>query len=64
VIELRLPQQGDAFVLGAGFGVVQAANPLRGVALVSMQSGVTGEIPLGLAVAAVDALRHQEQEAS
>jgi len=64
VIELRLPQQGDPFVLGHGFGVVQAANPLRGVVLVSMQSGVTGEIPLGLAVAAVDALRHQEQEAS
>jgi len=64
VIELRLPQQGDPFVLGQGFGVVQAANPLRGVVLVMMQSGVTGEIPLGLAVAAVDALRQQEQEAS
>jgi hypothetical protein len=63
----QLPQPGDAFVLashdGRGFGCVQAVFPEHGVALVTMQSGQTGTIPLAFATIAVAALRAEHIEA-
>jgi hypothetical protein len=60
--EPRLPRRGDAFLLGAsdGFGVIQATFPQRGTCLVTMQNGFVGTLDLGLAAAAVGALRSQD----
>jgi hypothetical protein len=53
----RLPQRGDALLLGPGFGVIQSVNRKRGIALVELQNGSVGEIGLRLAGELVDQFR-------
>lgn len=47
---MNLPSRGDAFLVptstGFGFGCVLAVNSDRHVALVAMQNGSVGEMPL------------------
>jgi len=45
---------GDAFVFHeAGFGVIEILNPQRGAAVVRMQNGALGEMPIGMAAVLV-----------
>jgi hypothetical protein len=65
--EPALPKVGDSFLLTLGdgklgFGVIRSVNLLRGVTLVTMQSGLTAELSLGMAVAAVDAWKVHQHE--
>jgi hypothetical protein len=45
---------GDAFYLhDAGFGIVEMLSPQHGVAVVRMQNGAQGHIPMGMVAALV-----------